>query len=337
MTAGRASFYDNNFYVSLTHPATLSDMPLTTTQSSARAMMHILIQCPRLALLIRQAISNCQDVTILASAISLAENLWQLAQANHFVDLVSCSTSTINRHMDETINDILPHGLSFDSNQSMVFCTRYWLLQVMLSGMIDTLYRHFPEQYSLSFLPDPVTMHRVDTDAAAELGKVLLGLNANSSPLILVRLQGPLAASIGSWHRAIRYFFAHPLDNEDAGPEPSKMIKNVVRAERMKQWLLARCNRIQTRLNISAVDERAWLEALDSMAGEKMPDWIPSKVSFDSEDGEMVMRLEYHGPTRMPPNGTAPNENERVFVIRNPSQFGLQHLREWMKKNAISD
>ncbi|XPS69766.1 hypothetical protein M3J07_002014 [Ascochyta lentis] len=333
MTSGKTSLYDNDFYVSSTHPATLLDTSLTFMQSIARAMMHILIQCPRLVLLIRHAISEARDVVTLASAISLAENLWQLAQASQYADILSSCISAANEAVDDTIADIIPHGLRFNSIQSMIFCTRYWLLQVLLSGMMDTLYRHFPEQYGLSFLPDPDTLHSVDTDAATQLGKVLLGLDESPALLILVRIQGPLTASVGSWHRVIRYLSSYQHASQAAALGVSETI---VRAERMKQWLLARTNQLQMRLNIIAVDEQAWLEALDCMAGEGMLDYIPTRVGFDCEDGEMVMKLEYDGVAGLRPNGSASSQDTWILRIRNPSQFGLKHLREWIKQHKAS-
>lgn len=332
MTASRVSFYDNDFYLSSTHPAALLNASLSATQKSNRIVMHVLIQCPRLIVLIRHAISHPDDMFALASAISMAENLWQLTQGSHFAELINSSTATIDGLVDDAVIDILPHGLRFTSTQGMVFCTRYWFLQVILYGMIDTLYRHFPEAYSLSFLPDAGALHCLDTDAATQLGKVLLGLDTASSPLLLVRVQGPLAASIGSWHRKIRYLSSHR--SVSRGPVSETLVgfhdPNIATAERMKMWLLSRCNKIQARLGISAVDERAWLEALDGMAGEEMPDWIPTKVSFGSEDGELVMKLEYD-------DGISSSDYApRVFSIRAPGQFGLQQLKEWMQKNDFT-
>ncbi|KZM28797.1 sequence-specific DNA binding RNA polymerase II transcription factor [Ascochyta rabiei] len=307
MTAGRISSYDNDFYLSSTHPAALFSTSLTTSQSTARAMMHILIQCPRLVLLTRQAVLDCRNVVALASAVSLAENLWQLSQANEYADLVSSSISYTDKLVDNTITDIVSHGLRFDCMQNMVFCTRYWLLQIILSGVIDTLHRHFPEAYSLSLLPGPDKLHLVDTDAAMQLGKAFLGLPAIPSLLILVRLQGPLAASIGSWHRVIRYLSSYQLGSQAATLEASQLIRNVAKAERMKQWF--------------AVDERAWLQTLDCMAGEEMPDWMPSKMSFDSEDGDMVLKLEFDGRSEVLSKDIASNDLREWLLKRNPSSL----------------
>ncbi|KAF2626070.1 hypothetical protein BU25DRAFT_411903 [Macroventuria anomochaeta] len=333
MTAGRLSVYDNDFYLSSTHPAALTSSTLTTVQRTTRAMMHILIHLPRLILTIRHALQSPGDVVVLASAISIAENLWLLTEQSHFAGFIEASIATVDEPIEDAVADILLHGVRFDTAQNMVICTRYWLLQVLLSGTIDTLYRRFPHACALSLLPDPETLHRVDTNAAAQLGRVVLGLDADPSPLTLVRTHGPLSGSIGAWHRQIRYLSSRLSFSDDSTTDHSQQINDLLAAERMKRWLLARCNVILKRLNISRVDERAWLEALDCMAGEELVDWIPSKVSFGSEDGEIVMKLEYSDRTA---NGDprSMGGTTRVFNVQNPAKFGPQHLREWVKGNG---
>ena len=75
--------------------------------------------------------------------------------------------------------------------------------------------------------------------------------------------------------------------------------------------------------HFTGADEVAWIEALDCMAGEELADWMPSKVSFDSEDGEMVMKLEYSGRTA--DDNTRIHDGDgitRTFNIRDPARFG---------------
>jgi hypothetical protein len=338
MTAGRTSVYDNDFFLLSTHPAMLSNSTLSIDQKTARAMMHILIQFPRLIVQIRRATADPQNVVYLASAISLAEDLWQLTQASGFADVISSSLSAIVDRVDEAIIDIVPHALRFNSAQSMVTCTRYLLLQVCLCGTLDTLRRKFPEAYGLSLLPDPDTLHRIDTYAATKLAQALLGLEDDASPLVFVRLHGPLSASIGSWHRRIRYLSSQQSTSQISASNGSDTSEDLFKAERMKRWLLMRCNVILKRLNISAVDERAWLEALDCMAGDEMPAWIPTKVTFGSERDETVMRLEYseHRSTSPQDYFSPPQGTTRVFNVRNPSKFGPQHLREWIEGSEVT-
>lgn len=285
--------------------------------------MHILIQCPRLIVAIRRAIRDPKNVVAVASAFSLMEELWKLNQQSYFAEFVDASVKISKVPISESVADILLHGICFETAQEMVICTRYWLLQALLCGSMDTLYRRFPAEYAFAHLPDPDALHQADTDAAIQLARLVSSLGVNVSPLTLVRSHAPLSASIGAWLRQIRYQASHhPVHGAD----------KLFAAERMKKWLLVHCNAILKRLNTSRVDEGAWAEALDCMAGEELADWIPSKVSFSSEDGEMVMKLEYsdrsaNGDLRVQGGNSAP----RVFTVRNPANFGPQHLREWVK------
>ncbi|KAJ4985199.1 negative acting factor [Stagonosporopsis vannaccii] len=323
MTAGRPSIYDNDAYLTMTHPEALSNFSLSKKQNVTRVMMHILIQCPRLIVAIRRAIREPKNVVAVASAFSLMEELWKLSQLSFFAEFIDASVKIAEKSIEESIADILLYGIGFDNAQAMVICTRYWLLKVLLCGTMDTLYRRFPVEYAFALLPDPDALHQADMDSAMQLARLVSNLGVDVSPLTLVRSHGPLSASIGTWLRQIRYQASHhPVHGAD----------RIFAAERMKTWLLAHCNAILKRLNISRVDEGAWAEALDCMAGEELADWIPSNVSFGSEDGEMVMRLEYsdrtaNGDLRVQGARSVP----RVFNVRNPANFGPQHLREWVK------
>lgn len=323
MMAGRPSTYDNDAYLPTTHPAALSHHSLTDTQKVTRAMMHILIQCPRLIVSIRYAIREPGNVAAVASAFSLMEELWGLSQMSCFSKFIVASAKIADNPVDESIADILLHGIRFDNAQATVISTRYWLLQVMLCGTMDTLCRTFPAEYVFSHLPDPDALHQADTSAAMQVARVVSYVGTSVLPLTLIRLHGPLSASIGAWHRQIRYQASrHPVLGAD----------RILEAQRMKTWLVAHCNVILARLNASQVDEAAWMEALDCMAGEELADWIPTNVSFGSEDGEMVMRLEYSDHTA---NGDlrvhGRNNSPRIFNVRNPANFGPQHLRNWVK------
>lgn len=326
MSAGRPSIYDNDLYLSMTHPVVLLDRNLTDLQLVTRTMMHILIQSPSLIVAIRHALREPCNVVAVATAFTFAEKLLELSQLDYLAKFVKASIREDDDPVDELIADIVLNGIYFDNAQVMVICTRYWLLQVLLYGTIDTLYRRFPAEYAISLLPSPDVLHHEDTSAALKLAKFVSSLGEDVSPLTLVRSHGPLSASIGSWHRQIRYQTSH---------DPVVGADQISAAKRMKKWLMAHCNIILKRLRISQVDEAAWTEALDCMAGEELPDWIPSKISFGSEDGDMVMKLEYNDHTA---NGdlrvqgvTVPT---RVFSVRYPARFGPQHLREWVKGNG---
>lgn len=329
MTAGRPSIYDNDIYLSSTHPAVLTQLGLDDRQFIGRAMMHVVVQCPRLTVSIRNAIRNPNDVDAVASAVSHAENLWRLTRQKHFVDYINISIKTVADCDNDTVADILEYGIDFNLAQEMVIATRYWLLQVFLCGTLDTLFRRFPSQFGFSLLPRPETFHGIDVSAAKQLARVVFALGRNPSPLTLIRTHGPFSGSIGAWHRQVRYLSMIQPGSEDSSGSDTAREEALCTALRMKRWVLDNCNVILNRLQITQVDEPAWLEALDCMAGEELPDWIPTKVSFGTEDGEIIMKLEYSGVTA---NGDPRvSEGPRVFNVKNPAQFGPQHLREWVK------
>lgn len=286
--------------------------------------MHVLVQCPRLIVAIRQALRNPGDVNVVASAMSLAENLWHLTRQRYFVQYINASVRTVNKFYDDTMADILVYGIEFDTAQNMVISTRYWLVQMFLCGTLDTLHRRFPVEFALSLLPEPVAFHGIDVSAAMQLGRVVLALSPNPSPLTLIRTHGPFSGSTGAWHRQIRYLSAL----RSVSTDHTLWKQDLRTAERMKKWVFDNCNIILSSLNITRVDERTWMEALDCMAGEELVDWIPSRVSIGSEDGEIVMQLEYSDRTA---NGDARRGPTRVFNVRNPAKFGPQHLRDWVK------
>lgn len=326
MMAGRISLYDNDFYVSATHPATLSVRRIETKRRVTMVMMHILIQCPRLILAIRDAVRKSDDPTTVACAVALAENLWSLMRQGIFAEFVASSIVMTNDPVDEAVAHILLYGQRFNTAQGLVICTRYWLLQVLLCGCIDTLHRKLPQAYASSILPDPEVLHNIDMDASIQLGRVVTGAGDKPSPLTLLRTHGPLSVSVGSWHRQIRFLKTHCCTNT------AETAAGLVTAALMLRWLIEKCNVVLTRLQVSQAETETWVEALDCMAGEEPADWMPNNVSFGSEDGEMVMRLEYSD--RVIDGDASPQGIERgtrVFNVRNPSSFGPQDLRAWMK------
>lgn len=291
--------------------------------------MHCLIQCPRLIVSIRNAIRNPNDALAIATAVILAETLWDLSQQDSFTTFVDTCAFDIDVTVDEAVADVVPCGIRFDTAQNMVICTRYWLLRILLCGCIDTLHRKFPQESAHSNLPNPAMTHQVDTDAGVQLGKVALSLHNDPLPLMLLRTHGPLSISMGSWHRQLRYLHSSCHDSSE------RQIQRLSAATRMQSWVLQKCNVVMKRLNVSQPDESAWMETLDCMTGEELADWMPSKVSFGSEDGDMVMKLEYsdraaNSDSRGPGNVGA----TRVFNIRNPARFGPHDLREWIKGSS---
>lgn len=299
MLAGRNSVYDNEFYLSATYPPAFGTtvVSLSASQRASIAMMHVFIQCPRLVCLIRYAIMNPEDKSALASAVSLCESLWQFDLPTQVAGLLQTSITILPEPCDPEMADILPDTLQFESVQSTILCTRFWMLQNILCGMIDTLYRHFPVETTLSLLPMPDVLQKIDVDAALQLAKSLLWAGSISQKLALVplRLHTPIQVSIGPWHRTIRNAATQSLNADEINSVETTLA--VSRAKRIKAWLINHCQRIHKDWGVSEVEEQPLLEALDTMAGEMIPDWLPVRVRFEAEDGEMVMKLDYENRT----------------------------------------
>jgi hypothetical protein len=303
MLAGRKSVYDNDFYLSSTYPPPLSseEFILSPSQRASMAIMHIFVQCPRLNCLIRRAVMQFDDTDALVSAVTLAESLWQLDLADQVSPLLSTAIITEPTAPVEELADIMPNSLQYESVQDMILCTRYWMLINVLGGLTDTIYRHFPTEAALSLLPDLNTLHRTETDAAIQLAESLPWAKSISQklPLVPLRFHTPLQISLGPWCRTIRRLTAtNPtLDHDLDSSSNLDYSMELSRAQRMKGWVIEECNNIHRQWDVSIVSEKPLLEALDAMAGESIPDWLPVRVRFEAEDGEMVMKLDYQNKT----------------------------------------
>src|SRR5690242_1131967 len=301
MLAGRASVYDNEYYLTATFPPALtSGLPqLTPCQRASIAIMHIFVQCPRLNCLVRHAITHPDDADALEAAVTMAECMWQLDLPAHVAELMQTAITMVDATPSCEMANILTEVLHYDSVQSMILCTRYWMLQNVLCGLTDTLQRHFPAETTISQLPPPLVVREFDAQAGIRLAESLPWANSISQrlPLVPLRLHTPLQISIGPWHRAIRNItmLLRSDTTLDVGARVHATLE-LDRAARMKTWLVNECNRIHDQWDVSTVDEKSLYEALDSMAGEKIPDWLPTRVRFEAEDGEMLMKLDYERP-----------------------------------------
>lgn len=302
MLAGRASVYDNDYYLSATHPSSLGTetMQFTPSQRASMSIMHVFVQCPRLNCLVRYAIMHPENTEALAAAVTLTEYMWQIDLPAHMADFMLSAVTVLPASPNYDMQDILSETLSFDSVQSMILCTRYWMLQNVLCGLTDTLQRHFPMETSLSLLPPSALVRQIDVDAGIRLAESLSWAESVSRtlPLVPLRLHTPLQISIGPWHRTIRdtnlLFGPDPKFDGEADLQASFEFE---RALRMRTWLIGKCNRIHEQWDVNTVDGKFLCEALDSMAGEEIPDWLPTRVRFEAEDGDMVIRLDYEKPS----------------------------------------
>lgn len=300
MLAGRRSVYDNEFYLAATFPPPIESpsMPTSPTQRASIAIMHVFIQCPQLVRLVRHAISNPNDTSVLAAAVSKMESLIQINLSQHVSDLMQTAITVVPIPPSPETADIMPDTLEFNTVQNMILCTRYWMLQNVLCGLADTLYRHFPAEAALSLLPSPERLRVIDVDSALHLAKSIRWANSVSQdlPLVPLRLHTPLQISIGPWHRTIRNLSSQHSASTDI-LQQTDISAELARAKRMKTWVIQQCNRVHTQWGVSIVEEKPLLEALDAMSGELIPDWLPVRVRFEAEDGEMVMKLDYENKT----------------------------------------
>jgi hypothetical protein len=297
MLAGRNSVYDNDFYLSSTYPPSLSinTSVLSASQRASMATMHVAIQCPRLVNLVRHAISHQDDTTALVAAITLAESLWQVNLAEQIAPLLNESLTVSSRHVPG-LADVFPDSYDFTSVQNLVLCTRYWMLMNVLGGFVDTLYRYFPVETALSRLPDRYEMHKIDIEAAENLLKSMPWADTLSKklPLVPLRLHTPLQISIGAWYRTIQRLNTVRIATPDLDPDVEIEIERTTAyAYRMKSYIIEECNKIHRQWDVSIVSEKPLFETLSTMAGEQIPDWLPVRVRFEAEGGEMVMRLDY--------------------------------------------
>lgn len=298
MLAGRSSVYDNEYYLSITYPPALAPglVQLTSSQRASMSIMHVFVQCPRLNCLVRRAIMHPRDSDVLAAAVGLTEYLWKIDLPAHVAELLRTAVTLVDAPPCVEMADTLPETLHFDSVQNMILCTRYWMLQNVLCGLIDTLHRYFPTQTSISLLPTPELVRQRDIDAAIRLAESLAWAESVSQrlPLVPLRLHTPLQISIGPWHRTIR---DRTTASEISATPSVDMRPDLAQAVRMKTWLIEECNRIHEQWDVSTVDEKSLCEALDSMAGERIPDWLPTRVRFEAENGDMVIKLDYEKST----------------------------------------
>ncbi|KAL5117142.1 hypothetical protein ACEQ8H_004967 [Pleosporales sp. CAS-2024a] len=297
MLGDRDSVYDNEHYLSATYPPPLNaqSIVLSPSQRASMVMMHVFIQCPRLNRLVRHAVANKHDTSAIVTAMTLAESLWQVNIASHVAPLLTEAISLSSQPVPG-LSDILVNSLHFSSIQSMMLCTRYWMLITIQGGLINMLYEQFPAETGLSLLPDRYALHKLETDAATKLAMSIPWADSLSHklPLVPLRLHTPLQISIGPWQRTIQRLTAFRASSQNlhAGAE-LEISRTIAHADRMKVWIINECNRIHEQWDVSIIAEGPLLEALDTMAGGKIPDWLPVRVRFEAGDGEMVMKLDY--------------------------------------------
>ncbi|KAI4617054.1 uncharacterized protein J4E87_008567 [Alternaria ethzedia] len=265
---------------------------------ASMAVMHVFIQCPCAVALIREAISNPEDTIALAIAMSYLEGLMQINVSQHVAELIETTVSVVPIPPSPDVADLMPDTLEFNSVQDFILCTRGWMLQSLLCGLADTVYRYFPTEAALSLLPSPQQLRIIDVDSALCLQKSHRWADSVSKhiPLLTMRLHTPLQMAIAPWHRMTRDLTSQRSPSASPGT-PLDVAAELTRAKRMQAWIVSETNKIHKNWNVATVDEEILIEALEALSGEKMPDWLPTRVRFVPEEGEMALHMEFENRT----------------------------------------
>ncbi|KAF2439880.1 hypothetical protein P171DRAFT_435728 [Karstenula rhodostoma CBS 690.94] len=298
MVASRTSVYDHEVYLEMTTRVAIpKDAPATFRASVA--LMHVYIQVPRLICLVRHASNYPKDSRALTAAVALAACLWALAPSDVMQEIIQSSVTVVDIPPSPAIADIIPNSYRFNSIENSTLITRFWQLQVVLSGIVQTLYQNFPAECASSQLPSLPAVEKTDADAATKLARCIHWALTicPSLPLVPLRIYTTFQASVGAWYRITRRITASnrtPPPYPDPYPSVTAYSdEQLFRAKRMEQFVTDQSNNVHEIWNIPRVNKRLLRAVAIGMAGGPIPDWMPIRINFDSEDGEIVMKMEY--------------------------------------------
>ena len=257
--------------------------------------MHAFIQLPRLACLVRHAAAYPQDEEIRAEALSLVAELWALDVSAPILSIMQTSTSVVETPPCPSIADIVPTSLHFDSIQTVILLTRYWMLRNHLCGILEMMYKHFPSHCAGTLLPSIDAVREVDKKAAVNIAQSVPYSSSISPglPLVPMRLLAPVCISMGIWYRTIQRLEAMIGTGESALVLSFQEVLELEIARRMQTWVAEQSNNIYVGWGIDLVPIEMVQVALDVMAGEQIPGWMPRRVRFEEVGDEMVMKLDY--------------------------------------------
>ncbi|PSN64977.1 hypothetical protein BS50DRAFT_589434 [Corynespora cassiicola Philippines] len=334
MLAGRTSVFDNDHFLALTYPP--SNLHHTLYRQASSAVMHSAIQLPRLICLVRHSINHPDDLETLASAMCLAELLWENHPSELMDEYLKATATTITTPPSPEISDIIPNSLHFDSIQSMTLLSRYWMVENTICGLTLNLHEKFPAQAALAHIPDIDTLYRKDIRAGINVARCVFHSFSYSESVALIplRIGSPVQFSMGCWHRIINRFKKRQSLSPTAGSDVEFEIPSeVTQSQRMEEWIMEQCARIHNRWGVPYLEKPLIKMSLDSLAGGPIPDWMPMRVRFESEEGDMVMKLEYDMPTPLHKEfyGIDP-EFRWTRGTTSVSPFGPQAKSRWEKK-----
>jgi hypothetical protein len=257
--------------------------------------MHSFIQLPRLVCLVRHAIAHPQDEEIRSAALSLVAELWALDASAAISSIMQTSTSVVEMPPCPSIADIVPTSLHFDSIQTVILLTRYWMLRNHLCGILETIYKHLPSHCACTFLPSIDIVRDVDKNAAVNIAQSVpySSFISPGLPLVPMRLLIPVGVSMGTWYRAAQRLEAMTGAGESTSVLSFQEELELENARRMRTWVAEQMNEIHAGWGIDPAPLEMLQVAFDVMAGEEIPGWLPRRVRFEEVGDEMVMKLDY--------------------------------------------
>lgn len=293
LVASRPSIYDNDYYINATKPANIPPHA-PPIQKASMSTMHVAIRLPRLVCLVRYIMEHPDDTESVTMTINLASTLWHVDPTSTVMELLDASITTRPIPPSEEIADIIPDSFFFDSVVTTVLASRFWSTMIALTAVTETLYLNFPEYYAKAVMPEIADVYRQDEESAVGLARCIrYAMSIGPElPLLPLRIYTTWQCSIGTWHRICRRI----KKRQEAGEISAADLLKLSQADRMLDWTIEACNQTHEAWGVDRVPKELLLGMVEDMAGGPVHHWIPRAVSFDAEDGEMVMRLKYGIP-----------------------------------------
>ncbi|KAF2708132.1 hypothetical protein K504DRAFT_503327 [Pleomassaria siparia CBS 279.74] len=213
--------------------------------------------------------------------------------ASHAIHVQTTALSVCTRL--ET--DIIPTSLGFDSIQTLVLVSKYYMARNQLCGLLRTLLTKFPLEYLNALLPGMAEIRYVDIEAAVKIAQSLpyaWSVNPHM-PLVPLRIIQGISYSMAPWHRVVHELSASEGVDANSEMDAAGLHLNLQRAKMMQDWAVEQGNKIHDVWNIERADSHMLQTACDIMVGKEIPGWFPRRVRFEEVGDEMVIKLEYGG------------------------------------------